>query len=82
LRRAPGKHLAFVHDALIMPLTREQEPDQISLFRAELARALEFSKSAINMSATAELRGISIRLGIDPDGLLGIGTEEEMSNEQ
>lgn len=76
LRRAPGKHLAFVHDAIVVPVSAESEPEQISLLKSELLRAIEFADHAINKGASAELRSIAINIGIDPDSLLDSGLEE------
>ena len=79
LRRAQGKQIAIVHDAIVTPVSADDEPEQISLLRSELVRAIEFSDHAINKGAGAELRGIAISMGINPDGLLdsGIGEDEE-----
>jgi len=38
-------------------------------------RAIEFADHAINKGAGAELRGIAISMGIDPEGLLDTGVE-------
>ena len=76
LRRAPGKHLAFVHDAIVVPVSAESEPEQISLLKSELLRAIEFADNAINKGASAELRSIAINVGLDPDSLLDSGLEE------
>jgi superfamily II DNA or RNA helicase len=77
LRKAPWKAIAVVHDAIVVPDTVEDEPDQIALARAELARALEFAASALNRYAGAELRDIAVRIGLDPDSLTASGMEED-----
>lgn len=77
LRRAPGKHLAVIHDAIVVPVSAEDEPDQMALLRAELVRSVEFSEHAINRSGAAGLRAIAIDMGIDPDSLVDEGIEEE-----
>lgn len=76
LRRAPGKYLAVVHDAIVLPVSAEREPEQISLLKSELLRAIEFSDYAINKAANAELRSMAIDMGIDPDSLFDSGFEE------
>ena len=76
LRRTPGKYLAVVHDAIVLPVSAEREPEQISLLKSELLRAIEFSDHAINKAANAELRSMAIDMGIDPDNLLDSGFEE------
>lgn len=77
LRRAPDKQLAIVHDAIVAPVSADDEPEQISLLKSELVRAIEFADYAINKGAGAELRDIAISMGIDPDGLLDTGVEED-----
>lgn len=77
LRRAPGKQVAIVHDAIVAPVSADDEPEQISLLRSELVRAIEFADHAINKGAGAELRDIAISMGIDPEGLLDSGVEED-----
>jgi superfamily II DNA or RNA helicase len=77
LRKAPGKHLAVIHDAIVVPVSLEDEPDQISLLRSELVRAIEFANSALNRSAGAELRAIAAQLGIDPDEVTNQGIEDD-----
>jgi superfamily II DNA or RNA helicase len=81
LRTAPGKDLAFIHDAIVVPIGSDEEPEQAALSRSELARALEFSESAINRDAGAELREIAQRLGIDPYSHSQSGIEEEHGDE-
>jgi len=77
LRRSPDKHMAVIHDAMVVPVSAESEPDQLSLLRAELIRSVEFSGHAINRGAGAQLRAIAIEMGIDPDSLSDEGVEEE-----
>lgn len=77
LRRAPEKRLAIVHDAIVVPVSAEDEPEQISLLKSELVRAIEFASHAINKGAGAGLRKIAISMGIDPDSLLDSGVEED-----
>lgn len=77
LRRAPGKQTAVVHDAIVVPISAAEEPEQVSLLKSELARAVEFGRHAMTKSGSAELRGIAIHMGIDPDGLLDSGFEED-----
>lgn len=77
LRRFPGKELAEIYDAIVVPESLDDEPNQFSLLKSELVRAIEFASSAINKDAGAELRGIALRLGLDPDDLVDDGIEEE-----
>ena len=77
LRTAPGKHLAIIHDAIVVPVSIDDEPEQLSLLKSELLRAIEFSSSALNKSAGAELRQIAREMGFDPEEAGDIGIEED-----
>ncbi|WP_371125933.1 DEAD/DEAH box helicase family protein [Bosea sp. (in: a-proteobacteria)] len=77
LRHAPGKHIAVIHDAIVVPINSEKEPEQISLLKAELLRSLEFASHSINKNAGAELRSIAATMDLDVDSLIGIEVEEE-----
>ena len=77
LRKAPWKNIAVIHDAIVVPLDLDQEPEQASLLRAELLRAMEFAASALNRAAGAQLRSIASSLGIDPDEGRSDGLEED-----
>lgn len=78
LRTAPGKALAYVHDAIVVPPLSSNggdgEPDPITA--GELARAIEFARSAENPAASADLVGIAIDAGIDWEKLTGEGVED------
>jgi len=75
LRRAPGKSMAFVHDAIVIPPERtgDEGPDPITA--GELARAVGFAQAADNPSAGADLQKIAIDMGIDWQSLHGAGIE-------
>jgi len=77
LRRAPGKFIAVIHDLLVVPPKINDEPDQIAILKSELARAIEFAKTAKNQYATVELRRIAIEFGFDPDEISKFGFEED-----
>lgn len=77
LRRAPWKHMASIHDAIVVPVSLDDEPEQAALLRSEFVRAVEFARSALNRDAGAELREIAARLGFDPDETSDVGIEEE-----
>jgi len=78
LRTAPGKTLAVIHDILVAPISLENEPEQLSLLKSELARAIEFSESAVNRTAGAEIRALAASLGFNPESLRDEGIEEEI----
>ncbi len=77
LRRAPGKSLAVIHDAVVIPVSAEDDPEQLGLLRSELLRSVEFAQNAINRDSAAELRSIASCMGIDPDCLADNGDEDE-----
>ncbi|MBD3761920.1 DEAD/DEAH box helicase family protein [Rhizorhabdus sp.] len=76
LRTTPGKHFAVIHDAIVVPVSLESEPEQTSLLKAEMLRSIEFANHAVNKMAAAELRTIANNLGFDPDVLTDVGVEE------
>lgn len=77
LRTAKWKNLAVIHDAIVVPVSLEDEPEQTSLLKSEFVRAIEFAKSAINADAAVELRRIAANLGFDPDAPDDTGIEED-----
>ena len=81
LRKAPGKYIAVIHDALVVPTDIHAEPEQTALLKAELVRAVEFAHHAVNRMAEAELRGIAAEMGIDPETLAREGAEEDDADE-
>src|SRR5207237_1221033 len=75
LRTAPGKALAYVHDAIVVP-PRVSDGDEITpdpITAGELSRAIEFAKSADNPAAGADLAAIAIDTGVDWEELTGAG---------
>ena len=80
LRRAPGKFLAVIHDALVVPADISDEPDQLSLVTTELARAAEFATSAINCSARVEIEDIAAGVAIDLGSREHDGIEEDAND--
>ncbi len=76
LRKSEGKHFAVIHDAIVVPVNLDSEPEQTSLLKAEMLRSIEFANHAVNKLAAAELRGIASDLGFDPDASTDAGVEE------
>lgn len=62
LRKAPSKVFAYVHDALVLPLS--DDADETSLLRGELARAVAFAEDASNLDTRFALRELSRRFGL------------------
>jgi superfamily II DNA or RNA helicase len=81
LRRYPGKTIAKIHDAIITPISLEDEPEQLSLLKSEFIRSYEFSRSAINKMAGHKLFSAATELGINISELIDDGYEEEALND-
>lgn len=65
LRKAPNKALAFIHDAIVMPVRGDEKPTDDPIAAGELARAVEFARHAANPAAFADLQQVAIDAGID-----------------
>lgn len=81
LRRSPGKSLAFIHDAIVVPSTRGTGADPDPITTGEMARAIGFATQADNPSAAADLHAIAIDTGIDWRRLQGAGIEDDDDDE-
>jgi superfamily II DNA or RNA helicase len=81
LRRHFSKVFAGIHDAIVVPVSLEDEPEQFSLLKSEIVRAFEFSKHAMNKSGGVELTIIASKLGIDLDEIITDGIEEDIVDE-
>ena len=79
LRTAPGKALAYVHDAIVLPPDDDGDDTDSktdSIITGELARAVEFAQNADNPGSAADLQQIAIEMGIDWRTLLTNGLED------
>lgn len=79
LRTAPKKGLAYIHDAIVLPVKSDPpESDRAAdpIIAGELARAVEFARHADNPAAAAELQQIAIDSGIDWRSLATSGVED------
>ena len=82
LRTCKDKSKAVIFDAIVVPISLEQEPGQFSLLKSEMQRGIQFAKTALNDSAAIELAKLALELQIDPEevGLMDSdGIEEERS---
>ncbi|QWD11443.1 DEAD/DEAH box helicase family protein [Polynucleobacter paneuropaeus] len=79
LRKHPSKTFAKIYDAIVVPTSMEDEPEQFSLLKSELTRAYEFSSNALNLSAGTELSLAAGRLGLDLNDIVDIGYEEDVN---
>ena len=67
LRTCEGKSKAVIFDAIVVPMSLEHEPEQFSLLKAEIQRAIQFAKTAFNSSSVIELAKLALDLGIKPE---------------
>ena len=77
LRKHDSKIYAEIHDALVTPVSLENEPDQLALLKSEIIRAYEFSKYALNNDGGMKLKQKAIQLGFNIDEIIDDGFEEE-----
>jgi len=77
LRRAEGKTLAFMHDALVLPKEVAQGSENASIVEGELARAIEFGKGAENPTSVTDLQRVALRFGLDYEKLAAEGFEDD-----
>ena len=77
LRKHDSKIYAEIHDALVTPVSLENEPDQLALLKSEIIRAYEFSKYALNNDGGIKLKQKAIQLGFNIDEIIDDGFEEE-----
>lgn len=81
LRKAKGKRIAIIIDALVLPETPGKN-DQMPVVRSELSRAWNFAKNAENSEITHELWEIGIKYGADLIKDEEISLMEEESSEE
>jgi superfamily II DNA or RNA helicase len=84
LRLSPGKTLSHVHDAIVIPnrsVSRRIADEVEGAVWAELARAMEFAKSALNPESRTALERLCIDLGFDLDAFSDPGFEVDDPND-
>lgn len=77
LRKSGQKLLAVIHDAIVVPVDSKNEPEQISLLKAEMIRALQFADAALNKGSGSRLRSLALHMGITVDETPNAGIEDE-----
>lgn len=75
LRTSPGKSIAHIHDAIVLPSGLGQEVPVGSMVKGELARAIEFGQHAVNPDGVVELKMIAVDYGLDWKALVEEGFE-------
>jgi superfamily II DNA or RNA helicase len=82
LRKAPGKALAYVHDAIVLPPSSDKETcngmesHKDSFTTGELIRAIEFAEHASNPASAADLKAVAVVAGLDWRSLAQLGDED------
>ena len=81
LRRFIGKSVARIHDVIVLPATPEgqtlDEDPRLNIIAGEIARSLEFGRSALNPAAITDLERIALSFTSDYKALLGGGYEDD-----
>lgn len=77
LRRFEGKSLAHIHDAIVSPNFHQADTSNTSILEAEIARAIEFGRNAINPACISDLQILAIEHHLDLDALAEAGFEDE-----
>lgn len=76
LRTADLKFKAVLHDAIVVPIDIDGEPEQAALVKSEFCRAIEFANGALNKSSSAALKVLAIDMNLNVDELSNLGTED------
>ena len=88
LRRYPGKSLALLHDAIVVPAPDADRPAAGGdrLLAGELHRVLEFAHGAANPQALTQIEALCIRYGVPVEldvaaGAAGVETDTDIEDE-
>jgi len=78
LRKSPGKHFAYLYDAITVPFIGDEESDKsLSIIATELSRAIQFGESAENPACVTDLKNIAVDFNIDFESLIKEGVEDD-----
>ena len=77
LRKSFGKHVAYIHDVLVLPSHKAEAGEGNSIIESELARAIEFGQWAENPSSITDLQRVALEFGLDYQELAGGGFEDD-----
>lgn len=88
LRRYPGKSLALLHDAVVVPAPDADRPAEGGdrLLAGELQRVLAFARGAANPQALTQIEALCIRYGVPIErdvvaGAAGVETDPETEDD-
>lgn len=72
LRKADGKHFAYLYDAVVVPYRNHDDNDRSnSIIEAELARAIQFGDWAENPNCISQLKVLALKFGIEYEKING-----------
>ena len=82
LRTHPGKHLAAIHDAVVIPDTTPGDDIGNRMLAGELARAVEFGRGSTNPSSITDIELIAHAFELDLVRSEGEGIEEDETTDE
>lgn len=77
LRKSLGKHVAYIHDVLVLPSHDAEDGVGNSIIESELARAIEFGQWAENPASITDLQRVALEFGLDYQQLAEGGFEDD-----
>jgi superfamily II DNA or RNA helicase len=77
LRKAAGKRVAHLHDAIVVPAASSALGEADRLLLSELGRAIEFGSYARNPQSVTVLERMCIDAGVDFRDVAGLGEEDD-----
>jgi YD repeat-containing protein len=76
--QATAKHLAYLHDVMVVPAAVSEKPSAgYPMLEAELARAIQFGKTAENPAAITDLERIANRFNLNLQQISESGYETD-----
>lgn len=78
LRKYPGKHFAYLHDAIVLPkVIDDNQVENVSIIEGELSRSIQFGEWAENPACITKLNKVAIEFGINTHNAKNGGFEDE-----
>jgi len=78
LRKYPGKHFAYLHDAIVLPKAIDNnQVENVSIIEGELSRSIQFGEWAENPACITKLNKVAIEFGINIHKAKNGGFEDE-----
>lgn len=77
LRKAQNKHVAYIHDVLVLPNKADENKEGNSIIQSEIARAIEFGKWGENPASITDLEIIALKFGMNYQDIVNEGYEDD-----